>query len=74
MATIADLRQLVSETKPKEAAAMTSELLAAGHDPMDVLEEGVMNPLRGQEGDRPGPRARWRHRQGLHPRDPGGLP
>ena len=45
MATIADLRQLVSETKRKESAAMTAELLAAGHDPMDVLEEGVMNGL-----------------------------
>ena len=45
MATIADLRQLVSETKPEEAAAMTGELLAAGHDPMEVLEEGVMNGL-----------------------------
>jgi 5-methyltetrahydrofolate--homocysteine methyltransferase len=45
MATIADLRQLVSETKPKEAAAMTAELLAAGLDPMDVLEEGVMEGL-----------------------------
>ena len=45
MATIADLRQLVSETKPNEAAAMTGELLAAGLDPMDVLEEGVMNGL-----------------------------
>jgi 5-methyltetrahydrofolate--homocysteine methyltransferase len=45
MATIADLRQLVSETKPDEAAAMTGELLAAGHDPMEILEEGVMNGL-----------------------------
>jgi 5-methyltetrahydrofolate--homocysteine methyltransferase len=45
MATIADLRELVSQTKPNEAAAMTSELLAAGLDPMEVLEEGVMEGL-----------------------------
>lgn len=42
MATIADLRQKVSETQPEPAAAMTRELLAAGLDPMAVLEEGVM--------------------------------
>ncbi len=51
MATIADLRQLVSDTKPEEAAAMTGELLAAGHDPMVILEEGVMNGLS-DVGDR----------------------
>jgi methanogenic corrinoid protein MtbC1 len=45
MPTIADLRQLVSETKPEEAAEMTRELLAEGLDPMEVLEEGVMNGL-----------------------------
>jgi len=45
MAIIADLRQLVSETKPEEAAEMTRELLAAGLDPMDILEDGVMNGL-----------------------------
>jgi 5-methyltetrahydrofolate--homocysteine methyltransferase len=45
MATIADLRELVSQTKRDEAAAMTSELLAAGLDPMEVLEEGVMEGL-----------------------------
>jgi methanogenic corrinoid protein MtbC1 len=42
MATIADLRQLVSETHTEPAAAMTSELLTAGLDPMDILEQGVM--------------------------------
>ncbi len=45
MAGIEDLRRLVSETKPEEAAAMTRELLAAGLDPMDILEEGVMSGL-----------------------------
>jgi 5-methyltetrahydrofolate--homocysteine methyltransferase len=51
MPTIADLRALVSATKPKEAAAMTAELLAQGLDPMDILEEGVMNGLT-EVGDR----------------------
>ena len=51
MATIADLRQLVSETKPEEAAAMTAELLAEGLDPMEVLEDGVMSGLT-DVGDR----------------------
>ncbi|MBK6289335.1 MAG: cobalamin-dependent protein [Gammaproteobacteria bacterium] len=51
MATIADLRQLVSETKPEQAAAMTAELLAAGLDPMAILEEGVMSGLS-DVGDR----------------------
>jgi 5-methyltetrahydrofolate--homocysteine methyltransferase len=51
MATIADLRALVSATKPKEAAAMTAELLAQGLDPMEILEEGVMNGLT-EVGDR----------------------
>ena len=45
MATIADLRQLVSETKTDPAAEMTRELLDAGLDPMEILEEGVMNGL-----------------------------
>ena len=45
MATIADLRQLVGETKSEEAAAMTRELLAAGLDPMEILEAGVMSGL-----------------------------
>ncbi len=45
MATIADLRQLVSETHTEPAAAMTRELLDAGFDPMAILEQGVMNGL-----------------------------
>lgn len=45
MATIADLRRVVSETKTEEAAELTRELLDAGLDPMDILEEGVMNGL-----------------------------
>jgi methanogenic corrinoid protein MtbC1 len=45
MATIEDLRQKVSETQPEPAAEMTRELLAAGFDPMQLLEEGVMSGL-----------------------------
>jgi len=45
MATIADLRQMVSETKTDASAAMTRELLEAGLDPMEILEAGVMNGL-----------------------------
>jgi len=45
MSTIADLRQKVSETKPDPAEAMTRELLAAGLDPMEILEQGVMEGL-----------------------------
>jgi len=45
MATIEDLRQKVSETRPEPAAAVTRELLAEGHDPMALLEEGVMKGL-----------------------------
>jgi methanogenic corrinoid protein MtbC1 len=45
MATIADLRQLVSETHTAPAEAMTRELLSEGFDPMDILEEGVMPGL-----------------------------
>jgi 5-methyltetrahydrofolate--homocysteine methyltransferase len=45
MATIADLRQLVSETRTEPAAEMTRELLSAGLDPMEILEDGVMNGL-----------------------------
>lgn len=45
MATIADLRQVVSETKTEAAAELTRELLAAGLDPMDILEDGVMSGL-----------------------------
>ncbi|MBK7250906.1 MAG: B12-binding domain-containing protein [Gammaproteobacteria bacterium] len=51
MATITDLRQLVSATKAQEAAEMTRQLLAAGHDPMAVLEQGVMDGLS-DVGDR----------------------
>ena len=42
MATIADLRQVVSETKKDESVALTRELLAAGLDPMEILEDGVV--------------------------------
>jgi methanogenic corrinoid protein MtbC1 len=45
MATIADLRQKVSETQPEPAAEMTRELLASGFDPMELLEQGVMSGL-----------------------------
>ena len=45
MATIADLRQKVSETQPEPAAAVTRELLAAGCDPLEILEEGIMGGL-----------------------------
>jgi methanogenic corrinoid protein MtbC1 len=45
MATIADLRELVSQTKTDASAEMTRELLDAGLDPMAILEEGVMNGL-----------------------------
>jgi len=45
MATIADLRRVVGETKTDAAAEMTRELLAAGLDPMEILEDGVMNGL-----------------------------
>jgi methanogenic corrinoid protein MtbC1 len=45
MATIPDLRRLVSETITEPAAEMTRELLAAGLDPMEILEAGVMQGL-----------------------------
>ncbi len=51
MATIGDLRRKVSETQPEPAAEMTRELLAAGLDPMQLLEEGVMQGLS-DVGDR----------------------
>ncbi len=51
MATIEQLRQVVSETKKDEAEALTRELLSAGFDPMEVLEQGVMNGLS-DVGDR----------------------
>jgi methanogenic corrinoid protein MtbC1 len=51
MATIEDLRQKVSETQPEPAAEMTRELIAAGFDPMRLLDEGVMAGLS-DVGDR----------------------
>ncbi|MFN8624883.1 MAG: cobalamin-dependent protein [Candidatus Binatia bacterium] len=51
MASIAELRQLVSATKPQEAAELTRRLLAAGLDPMAILEDGVMSGLT-DVGDR----------------------
>ena len=45
MPTIADLRELVSQTYTEPAEAMTRELLALGVDPMEILEEGVMTGL-----------------------------
>ncbi len=51
MPTIADLRQKVSETQPEPAEALTRELLAAGLDPMEILEDGVMQGLS-DVGDR----------------------
>lgn len=45
MATIADLRQKVSETQTEPAVAVTRELLATGLDPMEILEQGVMQGL-----------------------------
>ncbi len=45
MATTEDLRQKVSETQTEPAAEMTRQLLAAGIDPMMILEEGVMQGL-----------------------------
>ena len=45
MATIEDLRQRVSETQPEPAAAVTRELLDAGCDPLELLEDGIMKGL-----------------------------
>ncbi|MBW2391029.1 MAG: B12-binding domain-containing protein, partial [Deltaproteobacteria bacterium] len=42
MATIEYLRRVVSETQTEPAEKMTRELLAAGVDPMKILEHGVM--------------------------------
>jgi methylmalonyl-CoA mutase cobalamin-binding domain/chain len=42
MATVEELRQVVSETQTKPAVALIKELLAAGADPMEILERGVM--------------------------------
>jgi len=45
MPTIEELRALVSQTRTDESAEKTRELLAAGVDPMTMLEEGVMSGL-----------------------------
>jgi 5-methyltetrahydrofolate--homocysteine methyltransferase len=45
MPTIADLRELVSQTHTEPAEAMTRELLELGLDPMEILEQGVMTGL-----------------------------
>lgn len=45
MSTVADLRELVSQTHTEPAEEMTRELLAAGVDPMEILEQGVMSGL-----------------------------
>ena len=45
MASIEDLRRLVDETNKDASVAMTHELLEAGIDPMDILEDGVMKGL-----------------------------
>ncbi len=42
MATIEELRQVVSETQTEPAVNMVHELLASGADPMQILEEGIM--------------------------------
>jgi trimethylamine corrinoid protein len=42
MATLEELRQVVSETQTEPAVKMVRELLADGADPMAVLEQGVM--------------------------------
>lgn len=42
MATLEDLRQVVSETQTDPAVKMVRELLAGGADPMEILEQGVM--------------------------------
>ena len=42
MTTLEDLRQVVSETQTDPAVNMVRELLAAGSDPMEILEQGVM--------------------------------
>ena len=42
MATLEELRQVVSETQTEPAVKMVRELLADGADPMAILEQGVM--------------------------------
>jgi trimethylamine corrinoid protein len=51
MATVEDLRQVVSETQTEPAVTMVKELLEAGTDPMEILEKGVMHGLS-DVGDR----------------------
>ena len=43
MATVEDLRQVVSETQTEPAVTMVKELLEAGTDPMEILEKGGMH-------------------------------
>lgn len=42
MATVEELREVVSQTQTDPAVKMVNELLAEGVDPMDILERGVM--------------------------------
>ena len=42
MATVEDLRQVVSETQTEPAVKLVRELLAGGADPMEILERGIM--------------------------------
>ena len=51
MATVEDLRRVVSETQTEPAVTMIKELLEAGTDPMELLEKGVMHGLS-DVGDR----------------------
>ena len=45
MATIAQLRKAVGETRRDESEEITRQLLAQGLEPMDILEDGVMQGL-----------------------------
>jgi methanogenic corrinoid protein MtbC1 len=45
MAEISDLRRAVSDLEQKEAEAITKELLSQGLDPLEILEEGVVQGL-----------------------------
>ena len=42
MATVEDLRQVVSETQTEPAVKLVRELLGGGADPMEILERGIM--------------------------------
>jgi trimethylamine corrinoid protein len=42
MGTVEELRKVVSETQTEPAVKLIRELLAAGSDPMGLLEQGVM--------------------------------